>query len=217
SSTTWKVVQPFERVTLGVGQITSAAAAKNGTVVFSNITAPTRLWSFPLRKEGVRNAGVTMFPSNSGLDDFPSVSNTGKMSFLRQKSGQWDIWIRDLHSGHETWVARAASAGATPYEVSAVIEQNGSRVAYWNCPEYNACAIFTVAATGGTSEKLCDKCGLLRAWSSDGTVMASQSWAMERGTVVASRIEQIDALTGKTAVIAERPGVYLYSPDFSPD
>jgi Tol biopolymer transport system component len=211
-----KVIGPFERLTFGAGQITSASAAGNGRVVFSNTVAPTRLWSFPLPKEGQQSEGdLLAFPSSGGLDSCPSLSKAGKMAFLSQKSGRWNLWIRDLLNGRETWVASVAGAGANPYEVSSVIKPDGSRVAYSICP--GACAIFTVAATGGTYKKLCDNCGLVRAWSSDGNLIASQNWVLQRGTVSASRIEEFDTVSGRKTVIAEKAGVYLYAPDFSPD
>jgi hypothetical protein len=46
--------------------------------------------------------------------------------------------------------------------------------------------------------------------------MASQEWVQE-GTVSASRIDRLDAVSVRKTVIAEKSGVYLYAPDFSPD
>jgi hypothetical protein len=136
-----------------VGKIASASAAGNGTVVFSNTVAPTRLWSFPLPKEGQRSEGdLLAFPSSGGLDCFPSLSGNGKMAFFSLKSEKWSLWIRDLLNGRETWLA-SVEGTPNPYEVGTAINPDGSRVAFSNCPEESSnCAIFTVAAAGGAPE-----------------------------------------------------------------
>lgn len=215
SPANWKVAEPFERLTFGAGQITSAAAASNGTVVFSSAIAPTRLWSLPLPKEGQRSEGeLVAFPSSGSKDYFPSLSATSKMAYVSEKSGKWNLWIRDLRTDEVTWLARVEGWSEYTHAVlSTVIKLDGSRVAYSDCPSGD-CAIFTVAATGGLPEKICDHCGQVRAWSSDGTKMASQEFLWEGSEF---RIDQIDPVSGKMTVLAEKPGAQVLAPDFSPD
>jgi len=215
----WQVTEPFERLTFGAGQITSASAASNGTVAFTSAIAPTRLWSLPLSKEGQRSDGdLLAFPSNGGLDYFPSLNDTGKMAYLSRKSRRWDLWIRDLKSGRETWLASVE--GTQPFAVSAVLKPDSSRVAYSDCRDRpgGPCAVFTVSAAGGPPEKICEACGQVRAWSIDGRVMASQERVGEEDNPsFGVRINRIDPLTRQKTVMAEKPGLALYAPDFSPD
>jgi len=212
-----KTANPFQRLTSGAGYITSASVGGNGTVVFSNTTAPTRIWSLPIPKEGQRSEGdLLAFPSSGSLDYFPSVSDSGKMAYLSHKSGKWDLWIRDLRNGRETWLASVE--GTNAYSVSAVIKPDGSSVAYSGCRADWTCDVFQVAATGGLPARICDHCGQVRAWSSDGTVMASQVFGTPlSGTQRSGFIDRIDPKTGDRTVMAETPGVELYAPDFSPD
>ncbi len=184
-------------------------------MVFSSTIAPTRLWSFQLPKDGQRDAGdILAFPSTGSKDYFPSLSATGKMAYFSQKSEKWDLWVRDLHTGRETWLA--SLKGTDPYDLSTVIKPDGSRVIYSHCPGVLQCVSFTVAATGGPPEKLCDDCGQIRAWSFDGTALASQEW-LPAEKRVGSRIDRVDPVTGKKAILVATPGEYLTAPDLSPD
>jgi eukaryotic-like serine/threonine-protein kinase len=211
----WKVTEPFERLTFGTGQITSASVASTGSVVFSSTIAPTRLWSFPLRSEGRASQGDLLgFSLSGGMDYFPSLSDTGKMAYLSRKSGKWDVWVRDLLNGRETWLA--TGPGSNPYWVSTVIKSDGSRVAYSICADWGNCSIFTVGAIGGVSERVCDHCGQVRTWSSDGAVMASQE-VVTNGSASGSRISGIDPVHGRKTVFVEKRGMNLEAPDFSPD
>jgi Tol biopolymer transport system component len=212
----WRIHEPFERLTSGAGQITSASAASNGTVVFSSAMTPTRLWSLPLAKGGQRSLGDMLpFPSTGSKDYFPSLSaDAGKMAYLSQKSGKWNVWIRDLKNGTETWLASVE--GSNPYQVSTVIRPDGSQVAYSICSAA-PCDIFTVAANGGVPQKICTNCGQVRAWSSDGTAMASQDWGGDKKNYrEESHILRIDPLTGRKTLIAEN-GTRLWAPDLSTD
>lgn len=214
----WKVIGPAEPLTFGAGQINSAFVSNGGILVFSRTFAQSRLWSFALPKEGQPSDGdLLAFPSSSGLDYFPSVSFTGKMAYLSRKTGEWNLWVRDLKNGRETWLA--SLEGESPYSVSTVINSQGSRVAYTTCPRKH-CAIYTIAVSGGRPQKICEACGQIRAWSRDGTIMASQD---DDGTDTAPQssmwfaIKRVDPLTGSKAVIVQKPGFNLFAPDFSPD
>jgi Tol biopolymer transport system component len=207
-----KTADPFQRLTSVAGHISSASVGGKGIVVFSNTTAPTtRIWSLPKPKEGQLSEGdLLAFPSSASLEYFPSVSDSGKMAYLSHKSGRWDLWIRDLRNGRQTWLARVE--GTNAYSVSAVIKPDGSSVAYSGCREDSSCDIFHIAATGGLASRICDRCGQVRSWSSDGTVLASQDWIQGL-----SLINRVDPNTGEKIVMVEKPGVDLYAPAFSPD
>ena len=79
------------------------------------------------------------------------------------------------------------------------------------------CTIFTVAATGGAPAKVCDDCGQLRSWSSNGGVMASQQPIPKGLNWTRFRINRIDTASGRTTILTEKPGTFLFAPDLSPD
>lgn len=97
-------------------------------------------------------------------DDFrPSVSSDGKkLVFGSSRSGNWDVWIRDMDTGKETALT------ATPWdETHAKITPDGSKVTY-GVRETQKVSIYVVAASGGMAEKVCEDCGLPLDWSPDG-------------------------------------------------
>jgi Tol biopolymer transport system component len=211
------VVGQFERLTFGSGKVYSAAAANDGTVVFSTASAPTMLWSIALPKGNALSSGDPVpFPRTGAIDFFPSISSTGKMAYISQKADRWNIWVRDLKSGKGTWLASAE--GRIPFDVSVVISRDGSRVAYSSCrPARGSCDVFDVPAAGGTVRTLCSDCGQVRAWSPDGGKLALQTFFRDAGGALGSRIEALDIATGKVTVVAQESGRHLYAPDFSPD
>ena len=155
------------------------------------------------------------FPSTGSKDYFPSLSANHKMAYLSQKSGKWNVLIRDLRNGTETWLA--SIEGTNSYGISTVIKRDGSRVAYSTCSGWFDCSIFVVAASGGVPQKLCDGCGLLRAWSSDGMEMASETWLLEKDNQREACILRVNPHTGEKRLFTEKRGVRLFAPDLSPD
>lgn len=216
SARDWRLTKPPDQLTFGTGKITSASVSESGAVVFGSTSAQTRLWSLAL--EGGKGRAEKTFatlPSSGEIDYDPSLSDTGKLANLSQKFGKWNVWLTDLASGKQTWLANAKGNIAT---LSVLVNRAGSRVAYTTCPgERSMCTIFTVAATGGTPEKVCDACGQLRSWSSDGRVMASQQPVSEGPNWIRFRINRIDAASGQTTILTDKPGTFLFAPDLSPD
>jgi Tol biopolymer transport system component len=156
-------------------------------------------------------------PSSGEIDYFPSLSDTGKLAYLSQKLGKWNwsVWLRDLSSGKQTWLA---NTNGNTFTVSTLIDRAGSRVAYTMCPhDISVCNIFTVAASGGAPERVCENCGQLRSWSSNGAVMASQQLIFEGPKWTGIRINRIETASGRKSVLAEKPGTFLFAPDLSLD
>jgi hypothetical protein len=210
----WKAIEPFTKLTFGSAD-NVAASANDRTVVFSSNTGTTRLWSFALRSQDHRSGGELLaFSSSGSMDYFPSLSESGKLAYVSLKSNRWNFLVRDLLSGREAWLG--SSERSSPYRVSTAITSDGSRVAYSVGGGANS-SIFTVGADGGVSQRVCDHCGQVRAWSLDGKSMASQEAVVEGGTVSGLRINRIDPVSGSKTVIAEKRGVNLYAPDFSRD
>jgi len=105
-----------------------------------------------------------------------------------------------------------------PNGISPSRNRAGSRVAYTTCRgERSMCTIFTVAATGGAPARVCDDCGMLRSWSSNGGVMVSQQPSPEGQNWTRFRINRIDTASGRTTILTEKPGTFLFAPDLSPD
>ena len=143
--------------------------------------------------------------TNRDFTYWPSLSDTGKLVYLAQRSDKFNLWLRDLPSGKETLLASLEGAINL---VSAYISRTGTQVAYTTLLESKP-AIYTIGAGGGTPEKICADCGQLRSWSPERRVMLSQD-------TEGRRIYRIDAVSGRKTVLLEKHG-FLYAPDLSPD
>lgn len=77
--------------------------------------------------------------------------------------------------------------------------------------------ISAIAPGGGLPEKVCEDCGQLRSWSSDGSVILSQNDMFEGSKYIGTRIYRIDVRERRKTVLLEKRGRLLFSPDVSPD
>ncbi len=214
SSSKRRVTEPLDQLTFGTGNINYASAANNGAVVFGSVTAQTRLWLLPLEKGESQSRGDPIALLSDGeIDAWPSLSDTGKLAYLSWKAGKWNLWLRDLQSGRATWLA---SPNGNYYQVSTLVNREGSRVVYTNC-EGIPCSISAIAPGGGLPEKVCEDCGQLRSWSSDGSVILSQNDMFEGSKYIGTRIYRIDVRERRKTVLLEKRGRLLFSPDVSPD
>jgi serine/threonine protein kinase len=210
-----RIIGPPEQLTFGTGRITDASVTSSGAVVFAITASRPRLWDIPLETRGIRDKGDPMaVVTNRDFTYWPSLSDTGKLAYLAQRSDKFNLWLRDLPSGKETLLA-SVEGGSNINRVSAYIDRTGTQLAYTTTLESKS-AIYTIGAGGGTSEKVCEECGQLRSWSQDRKVMLSQERVFEGSKWVAVRINRIDAASGRKTVLLEKRS-FLFSPDLSPD
>ena len=159
-----RIIGPPEQLTFGTGRITDASVAGSGAVVFAITATRPRLWDVPLETRKTRDKGDPMaVVTNRDFTYWPSLSDTGKLAYLAQRSDKFNLWLRDLPSGKETLLA---SLEGDINLVSAYINRTGTQVAYTTLHESKP-AIYTIGAGGGTPEKICEDCGQLRSWSPD--------------------------------------------------
>jgi Tol biopolymer transport system component len=218
SARDWRIADAMERVTFGPEQIAAASATNAGTAVVLSAIWATRLYSFPLPRDGQPSEGdMVELPSSGSVDYWPSLSVNGKMAYLSRKNEKWNLWFRDLRKGSERWLTAFEGSGEDAR--SAVIRSDGSSVAYSSCAEsWGNCSVFRIAsAGGGAPERLCEGCGVVRSWSSDGKWMASQEAVTESKRILGFHLDLIDVSTGKKTVLARKAGVLLFAPDLSPD
>jgi Tol biopolymer transport system component/tRNA A-37 threonylcarbamoyl transferase component Bud32 len=156
----WKV-RVLERVTSGAGNEKFAAAAATGDIAFSISAVNRGLWSIPFDAAHMKVNGEIQRLTRTATEDLqPWLSRDGmKMVFRSNRTGQWQLWIREFDTGKEFPITNPASLAKS------VISPDGSRVLYMQSGLTNP--LLMVPAIGGTATKIGDDCSL-NDWSADG-------------------------------------------------
>jgi Tol biopolymer transport system component/tRNA A-37 threonylcarbamoyl transferase component Bud32 len=138
----------------------------------------------------------------------PTVSADGaKVVFVSNRTGNDDVWLKDLVSGKELALT------ATPWqEQFPVINRRGSHVVYQSRRDGKT-GIHVVSAAGGISEKVCDDCGAPTDLSNDGLRILLQY----RFNDPRSTLGVLDRQSGAKYETLTHPRYSLYRAHFSPD
>ena len=107
-------------------------------------------------------------------------------------------------SGKRTLLSTEVSVKYKP-----IIQADGSRV-LWNDA---GSGLYAVSSSGGSPEKLCERCGFPYDWSDDRKRILH--FARPSGSDAISRMVNLE--TGKSHVFLEHPGMEFYETHWSPD
>jgi Tol biopolymer transport system component len=152
-----------ERLTTGTTMDWWPAAA-NGRLVFVASHPDVNLWSLPVGADGIVRGRRERFTDGAGLTGFASMSRDGtRVAFTSDRSGNGDVFLKDVASGRETGIATGPERQAY-----SVISPGGARIAYGvvgqgiipSRPVY-------VASIDGQTREVCDDCGRPRDWFDD--------------------------------------------------
>jgi Tol biopolymer transport system component len=123
------------------------------------------------------------------------------MVFISTRTGYQEIWIRDMRSGEESALTATRSLKYAPR-----FSPDGSKVGFAVPGTWNA---YVMSSTGGEAEMVCEGCGQVTGWSSDGKRILCNA--------LDGKVYLLDlASRRKTALIA-RAGRWLCCGDYSPD
>jgi eukaryotic-like serine/threonine-protein kinase len=162
SPATWKLMGVPERISSGTGNETSPSAAATGQMAFSVSAVKRRLWSIPFDASQLKaNGDIQRLSRTAAEDRQPWLSRDGKkMVFLSDRSGNWQVWIREFDTGKEFPLTKPGPG------TESVISLDGRRVLYTEPSE--ELPLMIVPASGGAAAKVGDDCAL-NDWSADGT------------------------------------------------
>ena len=166
SPRTWQVNGAPQRVTFGTTDEGAASVTSDGRMVFTSRTIRADLWSLPIDADRGKVQGLLKRVTEDLADDYdPTLSADGeKLAFRSRRAGQFDVLIRDLRTGAETFVTQ------TPADDYPVISPDGTEVAY-SFRQDGKTPIFVVAADGGASETACPDCGVVEQWAPTGEIL----------------------------------------------
>jgi serine/threonine protein kinase len=186
----WQIQGEPRRLTSGTGEW-QPTAARDGRVAFSNLVSRSNIWSLPIdANRGKITGALERVTQGDARDMFPTISTDGtKLVFTSNRSGDFDVWLKDLTSGKELPLT------VTPTrEFRALISPDASKVAYlrWEAGKGH---IYVAALGGGGEEKVCDDCPGMLNWTPDGKkVVWWGGQPMKMATVDVATRQKVDIL-----------------------
>jgi len=205
---TWQVAGPAEKLTFGAGREDNPSIAADGSMVFSVLTCKSDVWGLPIHADNAEARGP-LIRLAAGEGDYirPVVSRAGDhLAFLSDRTGNNDVWVKDLKTGRET-----ALTATRQDEVSPILSPDGSTVAFgYSAPL--AEAIFVVPFAGGKPTQLCSDCGEPRNWLPGGRGLLYQKLSAKGNSLIG-----VLELTGHAEPLVQSSDSALFSPSVSPD
>ena len=209
SPSTWRVEGMPRQLTTGPGPEVYPSAVGNGRMAFANHVENLDVWWLPI--EAGKVAGeLQRATGDASADHSATISADGsRLTFVSDRSGNGDIWVKDLTSGKE------APVTLTPFdESSPAFTRDGTRVAYERSENQQSPIYVASAAQPGVPDKVCEACGGLLDFSSDGRKLLV-SRPVDASAPIP--IALLDLLSGEQIRLLEHPTHSLFSSRFSPD
>jgi eukaryotic-like serine/threonine-protein kinase len=172
----WRITGQAHRLTQGSGLDVRPSFAKTGRLVFSSLVENADIWSLPIDTSLGRVKGpLEQLTHNLAADYSHSMSADGKkLAFVSWRSGNPDIWIKDLESGKEKPLTESPAEEYLP-----MISPDGSLVSFamsgtraWSLDNNDT---YLIPAKGGLLKKLCDGCGQPCGWSQDNKLLLTNT------------------------------------------
>jgi eukaryotic-like serine/threonine-protein kinase len=192
------------RVALGMGDGVRVALANTGTIAVARTDVAVNVWSLPLSGNGV----PTQLTFDGAPKSLPDLSPDGRyLTFVTTRSGNPDVYLRDLTTGRETAITTSPLRESHPLFTS-----RGSHVAYAQyLGSRKPFRVFTYPAVGGLPELMTEGAGArFDQVSDDGRYVI---WHGDREPV----IEVQDVKTKIRAVILDAQPRSIYQPRISGD
>jgi Tol biopolymer transport system component/DNA-binding winged helix-turn-helix (wHTH) protein len=193
-----KLSDELKRITLGSGDEAVPSVSAGGRIVFANHVHSINIWEANLH-EGTKV--LRPLTEDRALNYRPSIAGDGStMAYISNRTGNLDVWLKNLVSGDEVAVTRAAKP-----VLFAAISRDASQLAYTDGER-----VYVGYRSGGAPRLLCEKCGRPDDWSPDGKLILSPSLATKS-------IDVLDLITGRFTTIIIHPSLITTAPRVSPD
>lgn len=209
SSRTWEVAGEPQRLTFSTGVHIQPSVSAGGQVVFSSMIVNRNVWSVAVDADDGKVRGELQRLTHEDMSNRdPVVSSDGrKVAFV----AGWDtpraqLRIKDMTTGKE---APLSGIPPTRHVVYPSFSADSSKVVFL-AHENPWPSLYVVPAAGGVAERICEKCGNVPAWSSDGTKIV-YDWLDRRRYA-----GLLDIATGRTTRILHHPEYDFIQPQFCP-
>jgi Tol biopolymer transport system component len=217
SPRTWQVTGEPQQLTFGAGDELGPSMAANGVagqrlLAYANVVSNTDVWSLAVdHNQGKATAPPQRLTRDAARDYSPFPSADGqKVAFISDRSGNNDVWIKDVAGGREWSITIGVPRKARP-----ILAADGSKVAYV-ADEYVHPEIYVVligpGGEPGVPQRVCDGCGRPYDWSPDGSKLLYSKWQGERVSVAL-----LDITSGGRTELLRSERTTLHNARFSPD
>jgi eukaryotic-like serine/threonine-protein kinase len=197
---TRRLAGELKRMTLGSGNEALPTVSAGGKLVFASDSYSSAIWEATLDQASTAPA-IRRLTHDHAVNYRPSVSTDGsKLAYLSDRTGRFEVWVRDFSSGIE-----AALTGAAKEKTFAAISRDGSQVAFTD-----DIGVYVTSSIGGAARLLCERCGRPDDWSPDGKLILGPG-SMPLG------IRLWDLTTGLVTRIAAHKILHTTAPHLSPD
>jgi len=210
STKTAQAVHRPERLTTGTGVEMQPTVGPEGELIFSSLTSNVDVWSLPVdTNKGSVNGDMVRLTQNASRDYRCSVSaNRERMSFLSERSGHPELYMKDLQTGVERALAPNTAGIYYP-----VIDRAGSRVAYAISRDRRM-RLYVAPIDRGLPEPVCEDCGVPDDWSPDGQMILTNR-IQDKARMIP--IGVLDLRSRQEKEILRHLERHLFSPRVSPD
>jgi serine/threonine protein kinase len=212
SPSTRKAIGLPQRLTSGTSLEVKPSVLSGDRIVFASLTQNLNIWSLPIEAERGRVIGEGQRLTYGAHDAHTSLSADGKkLVFLSTRSGNPDVWMKDLETGKETALT------ATPLtEEQPEITADGARVCYMVF-EGQKWSIHEMSTNGGVSEEICPDCIRPWDWSPDGKKLLYLLGEGRGNPQSRMGLGLLDTVTRQKIDYLEHPRYHLARARFSPD
>ncbi len=202
---TWQAVGDPQPLTTGA-DFSEPSLSVNGQIVVSSKDTSSNIWRLPIDANQGRVTGpLEQVTSELGSNFHPTISSDAQtLLFVSSRSGNHDIWLRDLDSGEETSIVTNPGD-----DYRALISPNGETVTYGR-RDGERVDIFVSPLRRSGERKLIEITGGLATWSSDGRRILYWS---DRPI----RFYSIDLKTGQADDFVGHPEYDIHTARLSPD
>jgi Tol biopolymer transport system component len=201
---TFKLMGPAEQLTFGTSRALSPTLSDGGKLVYQAFDRIADYWTLPIDADrGVATGPRTPLMHNSASDGHALSRDGNTLLFSSRRSGNSDIWSRDLVTGKET------SLLVSPTEEHIWgASADASSFVYWlrGVPAQ----LFLATTTGTPTRKLCDDCGHV-ALSWDAAKMLYVKEPEHKA------FHLMDVASGHSTPLLSHPSEAFSTATFSPD
>jgi eukaryotic-like serine/threonine-protein kinase len=188
----------------------AAVADKRGqpVIAFTSSGGNPGIWSLPIDgRQGRATDEPRRLTASTAADMNPALAQDGrKIVFTSNRSGNQDIWIRDLITGKEQALT------ATPQQEGfAYISPDGARVAYASF-ESDKMPTYTIGVGGGAPKKVTDGESMLQSWTPD-----SKSVVVRKSVTGQAQMIAVDVETGAERPVLKHSKLPVAAPRYSRD